>query len=71
MLFQHVGKSFVRQFLNRRHPVTAKLLQLGEGVFVEFDQLAQVLFLALAAQRMLIKSPAAEIVPGTSILHGG
>src|SRR4051812_7009161 len=57
VLFQHVGKSLVRQFLDRRHPVAAELLQLGEGIFVEFDQLAQLVILALAAQRTLIKSP--------------
>ena len=40
VLFKHVGERFVRQLLDRRHPVATKLLQLVEGVVVEVDQLA-------------------------------
>jgi hypothetical protein len=39
---EHIGKCFVRQFLNGRHPVAPQLLQLVEGVVVEGDQLAHV-----------------------------
>jgi hypothetical protein len=39
VLFQHVGKCFIRQFLDRCHPVASKLFQLVESVVVEGDQL--------------------------------
>src|SRR5713226_4413208 len=40
VLLEQIGERFVGQFLNRRHPVAPKLLQLVEGVVVEGDQLA-------------------------------
>jgi hypothetical protein len=40
VLFEHVGKRFIRQFLKRRHPVAPELLQLVESVVIEGDQLA-------------------------------
>jgi hypothetical protein len=44
VLFQNVGESLVRQFLDRRHAVASKLPELIEGVFVEGDQLAHASF---------------------------
>jgi hypothetical protein len=40
VLFEQIGKGFIRQFLKRRHPVAAKLLELVESVVVEVDQFA-------------------------------
>jgi len=41
VLLKHIRKGLVGQFLNRRHPVAAKLGQLVERVVVEGDQFAQ------------------------------
>ena len=41
VLPEQVGEGFIRQFLNRCHPVARKLLQLVERVVVEGDQFAQ------------------------------
>lgn len=40
VFFQNVGERLVRQFLDRRHTIASKLLELVEGVIVESDQLA-------------------------------
>jgi hypothetical protein len=40
MLLQQVGERFIRQFLNRCHPVAPKLGQLVQRVLIERDQLA-------------------------------
>jgi hypothetical protein len=41
VLLQEVGKGFVGQFLDGRHPVARGLLELVERFVVEGDQLAQ------------------------------
>jgi len=41
VLAEQIGEGFIRQFLDRRHAVAAKLLQLVESVVVEGDQFAQ------------------------------
>ncbi len=38
VFFEHVGESFIGQFLDRRHPVAPKLRQFVESVVVEGDQ---------------------------------
>jgi hypothetical protein len=35
---ENVCESLIRQFLDRRHPVTCKLRKFGEGIVVESDQ---------------------------------
>jgi hypothetical protein len=37
VLLQDVGERFVRQFLDRGHPVAPELFQLFEGLVVEGD----------------------------------
>ncbi len=49
MLPEQIGECFIRQLLDRRHPVASKLLQLVEGVVVEVDQLAHALSVPVAA----------------------
>jgi hypothetical protein len=43
VFFQYVGEGFVCQFLDRRHAIASKLLELVEGVIVESNQLAHAL----------------------------
>ena len=38
MFLQNIGKSFIGQILNCRHPIAPKLGQLVERVIVEGDQ---------------------------------
>ncbi len=40
MLSEQIGERFVRQFLNRRHPVAPQLPQFVESIVVEGDQFA-------------------------------
>ncbi len=37
MLFEQVGEGFIRQFLDGRHSIAGKLLQLVESVVIEGD----------------------------------
>ena len=69
MLFEHICKCFVGQFLNCRHPVASKLFELVECVVVEGDQFAQVSS-APGVERMLMQFAMTEIVPsGTRSGH--
>lgn len=68
MLFQDVGESLVRQFLNRRHPVAPKLGQLVERVVVEGDQFTHD-HAASCAHAISDQSSLAEIVPVRNALQ--
>jgi hypothetical protein len=62
MLLENIGESFVRQFLNGRHPVAPQLLQLVESIVVEGDQLAHMPVPAPASLARL-KARRRKIVP--------